>query len=55
MHCAACATRVERFLKKAEGVEDCNVNFATTRATVLYDAHQTNPEQLRAAVQKAGY
>ncbi len=38
MHCAACANRIEKALNKAEGVESCNVNFATTRATVQYDA-----------------
>lgn len=55
MHCAACANRIERALNKAEGVESCNVNFATARATVHYDAGQTNPQQLRGVVQKSGY
>ena len=55
MHCAACAARIERVLKRAPGVEDASVNFATTRATVHYDAALTNPQQLRAVVQKAGY
>ncbi len=55
MHCAACANRIEKALGKAEGVENCNVNFATTRATVHYDPKVTNPHKLREAVQKAGY
>ena len=55
MHCAACAVRIERALSKAEGVESANVNFATTRATVQFDPLQTNPQTLRAVVQRAGY
>jgi P-type Cu+ transporter len=55
MHCAACANRIEKALGKAEGVESCSVNFATTRATIHYDAAQTTPAALREVVQKAGY
>ena len=55
MHCSACAVRIEKALNKTAGVEDCNVNFATTRATVTYDPAQTDPAKLREAVQKAGY
>ena len=55
MHCAACANRIEKALNKAEGVESCNVNFATTRATVQYDEGLTNPKQLREVVKNAGY
>ena len=55
MHCSACAVRIEKALSKAAGVEDANVNFATTRATVRYDPAQTDPQKLREVVQKAGY
>ena len=55
MHCAACANRIEKALNRAEGVESCNVNYATERATVTYDGAQTDAAQLRAVVQKAGY
>jgi Cu+-exporting ATPase len=55
MHCAACATRIEKALNRAEGVETCSVNFATTRATVHYDPQTTNPVALRDVVKKAGY
>jgi len=34
MTCAACVGRVERGLKKVEGVESAVVNLATERATV---------------------
>ena len=55
MHCAACANRIEKALNRAPGVENCNVNYATERATVTYDAAQTDALQLREVVKKAGY
>ncbi|RYG59191.1 cation-translocating P-type ATPase, partial [bacterium] len=55
MHCSACAVRIEKALNRAPGVENANVNFATTRATVSFDPAQTDVHQLRATVQKAGY
>ena len=55
MHCSACAVRIEKALNRADGVEACNVNFATTRATVQYDPTKTDPAKLREVVQKAGY
>lgn len=55
MHCAACANRIEKMLSKTEGVESCSVNFATTRATVIYNPAKTNPPRLREVVQKVGY
>lgn len=55
MHCASCATSIEKALSKASGVEKANVNFATTRATVHYDPKATNPGALRDVIKKAGY
>ena len=37
MHCASCAVRNERSLKKIKGVADADVNFATHSATVEFD------------------
>ncbi len=55
MHCAACANRIEKALNRAPGVESCNVNYATERATVAYDPARTDAHKLREAVKKAGY
>jgi Cu+-exporting ATPase len=55
MTCAACARRIERRLSKAEGVSECNVNFATGRATVAYDPRRTGVGELIEAVRDAGY
>jgi len=55
MHCAACAARIERVLNRTAGVESAAVNFATTRASVAFDASRTDLHGLRAVIQKAGY
>ncbi len=55
MTCAACVARVERALKKVDGVQDATVNLATERALVQYDLGVATPTQLKIAVQKAGY
>jgi len=55
MTCAACVGRVERGLKKLEGVQSASVNLATERATVEYDAAKTNPAALLERVKDTGY
>lgn len=55
MTCAACARRIERRLRKVAGVKQANVNFATSRATVEYDARACDARQLIAAVKDVGY
>ena len=37
MHCANCSSTMERNLKKLAGVAEANVNYATEKATVIYD------------------
>ena len=44
MHCAGCASRIEKALSRAAGVESDSVNFATTRASVQFD-----PDDISAA------
>ncbi|CAM4049123.1 heavy metal translocating P-type ATPase [Deinococcus marmoris] len=55
MTCASCVGRVERGLKKVEGVEGANVNLATERATVTYDPALTTPQALLDKVKDVGY
>ncbi|CAA9556067.1 MAG: Lead, cadmium, zinc and mercury transporting ATPase; Copper-translocating P-type ATPase [uncultured Thermomicrobiales bacterium] len=55
MTCASCVRRVEKALARVEGVAASGVNLATEKATVAYDPAVVRPEQLRAAVEKAGY
>ncbi|GBF04425.1 heavy metal translocating P-type ATPase [Deinococcus aerius] len=55
MTCASCVSRVERALKKVDGVLDASVNLATERATVRYLPSSVSAGQLKAAVKGAGY
>lgn len=55
MHCSSCAGLIERSLKKAKGVMDANVNFASEKARVTYDARQINEQELIECVKKTGY
>ncbi|MBO9541449.1 copper-translocating P-type ATPase [bacterium] len=55
MTCAACAARIERALKKVEGVQEASVNFATEQAQVTFDPSRVKPEGLAKAVEDAGY
>ena len=38
MTCAACSNRIEKGLKKMEGVKEANVNLALEKAMVQYDS-----------------
>ncbi|WP_084496022.1 heavy metal translocating P-type ATPase [Meiothermus cerbereus] len=55
MTCAACVNRVERGLKKLEGVEAVSVNLATEHAHVVYDPQKTTSQALLEKVREAGY
>ena len=55
MTCAACVSHVEKALREVEGVESSAVNLATERATVQYAAGVAGIEDLRTAVEDAGY
>ncbi|ULH17251.1 heavy metal translocating P-type ATPase (plasmid) [Deinococcus sp. KNUC1210] len=55
MTCANCVNRVERALKRVDGVLNASVNLATERATVQYLPSAVSPGQLKAAVRDSGY
>ncbi|MDH5638053.1 MAG: heavy metal translocating P-type ATPase [Nitrospinota bacterium] len=55
MTCAACSSRVERQLKKTDGVVEAAVNLATEKATVTYDPAKARLSDLKKAIEKAGY
>jgi len=55
MTCAACSARVERALRKLEGVESAAVNLATEKATVVYNPRALRLSAIKEAVVKAGY
>ena len=55
MTCASCVTRIEKALGKVPGVREASVNLATGKARVAFDPAVATVDQLRAAVEKAGY
>jgi Cu+-exporting ATPase len=55
MTCAACSARVERAIRKLEGIETATVNLATEKATVVYDARALRLSSIKEAITKAGY
>lgn len=55
MTCSACANRVERSVKKIQGVESANVNFATETLSVKYLEDKLSKEDINKTIEKAGY
>jgi P-type Cu+ transporter len=55
MTCASCVRRVEKALGRVPGVQEASVNLATEKARVIYDPGKVRVDQLRAAIEKAGY
>ncbi|MBX5451844.1 MAG: heavy metal translocating P-type ATPase, partial [Thermogemmatispora sp.] len=55
MSCASCARRIERGLQRLPGVKEASVNFATEKATVLYDPGQVSPALMVEKVEQLGY
>ncbi|WP_129725969.1 heavy metal translocating P-type ATPase [Ectobacillus funiculus] len=55
MTCAACASRIEKGLKKVPGVVEANVNFALEKSNVRFNPAATNIEELQKKVEALGY
>lgn len=55
MSCAGCASAIEHAIQNVEGVIQGNVNFALSRATVIYDPGTTELSQIQQAITQAGY
>lgn len=55
MHCASCATLVERSLSRVPGVQNATVNFAAEKATVRTNQEDLPLSTLIGAVEDAGY
>jgi len=55
MSCANCAMNIERTVKKLEGVEDVNVNFAAEQAAVSFDPEQLNIKDVVGKIRSSGF
>lgn len=55
MTCTSCEARVEKALKKIEGVEEAKASFEGQFAEVVYDDEVCNASKIKGAVKNAGY
>ena len=55
MTCAACVRRIEKAVRRVDGVREATVNLVSNRATVTYDAGATSVEVIADAIRAAGY
>ena len=55
MTCASCVARVEKTLKKVDGVGTVNVNLATEKVSLEFDESKTDLAALAQMVNDAGY
>ncbi|MDR1572507.1 MAG: heavy metal translocating P-type ATPase, partial [Clostridiales Family XIII bacterium] len=55
MTCAACAQRIERTVRKLSGIGQANVNLASEKLFVEFDASALQLPAIKEAVQRIGY
>ena len=55
MTCGGCTSKVSHALKTMPGVNDVKVSLSAGEATIQYDERLTSPDQLKSAVEGAGY
>jgi len=54
MHCASCASNIERSLKKVSGVKEVSVTLMLNKGTVEAE-DSVSEEEIKKAVARAGY
>lgn len=54
MHCASCASNIERALKKIKGVKEVSISIMTKKGFVEAE-DSVNREDVKNAVSKVGY
>jgi len=55
MTCASCVAKIEKALRKFEGLKQVNVNLATEKALVTYDSRLLTEDHLIKAIEDLGY
>lgn len=55
MHCASCASAVERGLHRMPGVLDVELTFATEKCDIVYDPSLINLKQVKARIVDIGF
>ncbi len=55
LSCPSCISKIEKALRRLDGVTDATVHFSTGRIEVEHDPDRVDPERLREAVREVGY
>jgi copper chaperone CopZ len=55
LHCASCEQRVDRALRRLDGVRDVKASFQAQEVRVTVDDAKLSPEQVRAKLEQLGY
>ncbi len=55
MHCASCASIIEKTFKKTDGVGSADANYVTESVKVSFDESKTNPRDLSKKIEPFGY
>ncbi|MBP7846005.1 MAG: copper-translocating P-type ATPase [Candidatus Pacebacteria bacterium] len=55
MHCASCASIIEKTIKKTEGVHSVEVNYGTEKAKISFDSSKVSPQDFSNSIDKLGY
>ena len=55
MHCASCASIIEKTFKKVDGVDIAEANYGNESVKVSFDETKTSPENLSQKIEPLGY
>lgn len=55
LHCSSCAMSIDNALEEVDGVIETNTSYAKAETRVHFDPKKTNHDQLKRAIQGAGY
>ena len=54
MHCASCASNIERSLKKVAGMKECSMSLMLKKGNLEVD-DSVSEDEIKRAVSRAGY
>jgi Cu+-exporting ATPase len=52
MHCTSCAQIISKKVAKNDGIESCNINFATKQAVIEYTQEEIPLDQINQSIQE---
>jgi len=55
LHCSSCAMSIDNALEEVDGVQEAVTSYAKAETKVSFDPKKTSHEELKRAIQGAGY